>query len=65
MVEVGDRVYFAYDKYSLNPEARQALDKQAAWLKAHPRVTVTIEGHCDERRTRPYNAAPGDRKSDE
>ncbi len=63
VVEVGDRVYFDYDKYNLNPEARQILEKQAAWLNRHPQVTVTVEGHCDERGTREYNLALGERRA--
>lgn len=63
VVEVGDRVYFGYDKYNLNPEARQILEKQAAWLNRHPQVTVTVEGHADERGTREYNLALGERRA--
>lgn len=63
IVEVGDRVYFDFDKYSLKPEARTTLEKQAAWLKANPQVRITIEGHCDERGTREYNLALGERRA--
>src|SRR5437763_973357 len=48
----GDRVYFAYDKSDISPEARAILTKQADWLKKNANVTVTVEGHCDERGTR-------------
>jgi peptidoglycan-associated lipoprotein len=59
----GDRVYFAYDKSDISPEARKILENQAAWLKKNANVTVTIEGHCDERGTREYNLALGERRA--
>lgn len=58
-----DRVLFALDSYSLDPEARAILDSQAAWLLANPAVRVTIEGHADERGTREYNLGLGDRRA--
>jgi len=58
-----DRVYFALDSYSIDDKDRQVLDAQAAWLARNPRVRVTIEGHCDERGTREYNLALGDRRA--
>jgi len=60
---VGDRVFFGYDKYDLTPEAQATLQKQAAWLKSYPQATVVIEGHCDERGTREYNLALGERRA--
>ncbi len=60
---VGDRVFFDYDRYDLSAEAQSQLQKQAAWLAQYPAVTVTIEGHCDERGTREYNLALGERRS--
>lgn len=63
VVNVGDRVFFGFDRYDLTPEARATLDRQAAWLKRYPAVTVTIEGHCDERGTREYNLALGERRA--
>ena len=60
---VGDRVFFELDKSDLSQEARQTLDRQAAWLKRYPQVRVTIEGHCDERGTREYNMALGARRA--
>ena len=62
-VSVGDRVFFDYDSVVLNPEATGVLDGQAAWLKQYPDVIVTIEGHADERGTREYNLALGDRRA--
>lgn len=63
VVNVGDRVFFDFDSYELTPEARSQLEKQAAWLKTYPQATVTIEGHCDERGTREYNLALGERRA--
>ncbi len=59
----GDRVYFAYDKSDISPEARAILTKQSDWLKKNANVTVTVEGHCDERGTREYNLALGERRA--
>ena len=60
---VGDRVLFEFDKFDLQAQARQTLDRQAAWLKQYPSVTVRVEGHCDERGTREYNLALGQRRA--
>jgi len=60
---VGDRVFFAYDSYDLAPEARDTLNRQAEWLNRYPNVSITIEGHADERGTREYNIALGDRRA--
>ena len=60
---VGDRVFFELDHSDLSQEARQTLDRQAAWLKRYPAVRVTLEGHCDERGTREYNMALGARRA--
>ena len=62
VVNVGDRVFFGFDQFSLSNDARSTLGKQAAWLKANPGVTVRLEGHCDERGTREYNLALGERR---
>jgi len=58
-----DRVFFTLDSYSLDDKDRAVLDAQAAWLTRYSRVHVTIEGHCDERGTREYNLALGDRRA--
>jgi peptidoglycan-associated lipoprotein len=63
VVNVGDRVFFAYDKSDLSAEARATLDRQAAWLKKYASANVTVEGHCDERGTREYNLALGERRA--
>ncbi len=60
---VGDRVFFDYDKSDIKPEGRQVLQRQAEWLKKYTNVTVTVEGHCDERGTREYNLALGERRA--
>ncbi|HEX8238156.1 MAG TPA: peptidoglycan-associated lipoprotein Pal [Allosphingosinicella sp.] len=59
----GDRVFFDTDQYDLDDRDRATLDAQAAWLARYPRVRVTIEGHADERGTRDYNLALGDRRA--
>jgi peptidoglycan-associated lipoprotein len=60
---VGDRVFFEFDKSTITAEGQQTLQRQAAWLQKYPNVTVTIEGHCDERGTREYNLALGERRA--
>jgi peptidoglycan-associated lipoprotein len=59
----GDRVFFAFDRSDITPEARETLARQADWLRRYPNVTATIEGHCDERGTREYNLALGERRA--
>jgi peptidoglycan-associated lipoprotein len=58
-----DRVFFAYDSYALDETARAVLQRQADWLQQNTSVRLTIEGHCDERGTREYNLALGDRRA--
>ncbi len=60
---VGDRVFFDFDKSSIKPEGQTTLQRQAEWLKKYPNVSVTVEGHCDERGTREYNLALGERRA--
>jgi peptidoglycan-associated lipoprotein len=60
---VGDRIFFGFDRYDLTPEARAVLDRQSSWLQQYQAVRVTIEGHCDERGTREYNLALGERRA--
>jgi peptidoglycan-associated lipoprotein len=59
----GDRVFFAFDRSDISPESQQILARQVEWLRRYPNVTVTIEGHCDERGTREYNLALGERRA--
>lgn len=63
VVNVGDRVFFDFDRYNLRPKARNILQRQAAWLKKYPSVVISVEGHCDERGTREYNLALGERRA--
>ncbi|OYY71574.1 OmpA family protein [Sphingomonas sp. 28-63-12] len=58
-----DTIHFALDQYDIDSEARATLDSQSAWLAKYPNVPVSIEGHCDERGTREYNLALGDRRA--
>ena len=62
-VNVGDRVFFGYDQYDITSEGRALVEKQAQWLKTYPAVNVTVEGHCDERGTREYNLALGEKRA--
>jgi peptidoglycan-associated lipoprotein len=63
VVNVGDRVFFTLDKSDLSTEAQATLDRQATWLKKYSSAKVTVEGHCDERGTREYNMALGERRA--
>jgi peptidoglycan-associated lipoprotein len=60
---VGDRVFFDFDKSVIKPEGQQTLQRQAQWLQKYPNVTVTVEGHCDDRGTREFNLALGERRA--
>ncbi|WP_445681278.1 peptidoglycan-associated lipoprotein Pal [Radicibacter daui] len=62
-VNVGDRVLFGFDQYNVSSEGQQILSRQAEWLRRYPSISVTIEGHSDERGTREYNLALGDRRA--
>ena len=63
IVNVGDRVFFAYESYDLDADAQELLLLQAVWLKQNKEVSVTIEGHCDERGTREFNLALGEKRA--
>ena len=63
IVNVGDRVFFGYDSAELDSDAKELLQAQAAWFKEHNITSVTIEGHCDERGTREYNLALGEKRA--
>ena len=58
-----DTVFFAFDSSALSAEAQAALDTQVAWLKKHDDVNVIVQGHCDDRGTREYNLALGERRA--
>ena len=60
---VPDRVFFATNESVLTTASRETLRKQAAWLRKNPEVTVVLEGHADERGTREYNLALGERRA--
>ncbi|MBP7336772.1 peptidoglycan-associated lipoprotein Pal [Niveispirillum sp.] len=64
LAQIGDRVFFGVDQFEVSPESAATLDKQADWLRANPAITLTIEGHCDERGTREYNLALGQKRAD-
>lgn len=57
-------IFFDYDQYTLSSEARSLLQKKAGFLKKHPEVQITIEGHCDERGSSDYNLGLGQRRAD-
>jgi peptidoglycan-associated lipoprotein len=63
VANVGDRVLFSTDSYTLDGSARGILEQQANWLMRYPNLTITVEGHADERGTREYNLALGDRRA--
>ena len=60
---VPDRVFFATNKSILTTASRDILRKQAAWLRENKNINVSVEGHCDERGTREYNLALGERRA--
>ena len=63
VANVGDRIFFDFDKSDIRPDQRSRADSWADWLKKYPQVTVVIEGNCDERGTREYNLALGERRA--
>ncbi len=63
VVNVGDRVFFDFDRSDIRLDAQGTLEKVAVWMRTYPSVTMTIEGHCDERGTREYNLALGERRA--
>ncbi|WP_420961291.1 peptidoglycan-associated lipoprotein Pal [Brucella sp. IR073] len=62
-VNVGDRIFFDLDSSVIRADAQQTLAKQAQWLQRYPQYSITIEGHADERGTREYNLALGQRRA--
>jgi len=61
--KAGDTVHFELDSSAVNEESKEILMKQAHWFKEHPHEKAIIEGHCDERGTREYNLALGERRA--
>ena len=62
IVNVGDRVFFGYNSAELDSDAQELLQDQVAWIKQY-NASVTVEGHCDERGTREYNLALGEKRA--
>ena len=63
VANVGDRVFFATDSSSVGADQRPTLERQAAWLAQYPQAQIVVEGHADERGTREYNLALGQRRA--
>ena len=61
--QIGDRVFFDLNSSKLSSEAQNTLMRQAKWLGEHKLFSITVEGHCDERGTREYNIALGERRA--
>jgi peptidoglycan-associated lipoprotein len=59
----GDRVFFDTDRFNIDTADQATLQSQAQWLARYPNTRITIEGHCDERGTRDYNLALGERRA--
>jgi len=62
--DIGNTVLFATDAYDLAPDAQTVLQRQAQWLMQYPARTATVQGHADERGTREYNLALGERRAE-
>lgn len=63
VASAGDRVFFDFDSAALRPDARSTLDRQGQWMATNGAVRVMIEGHTDDRGTREYNLALGQRRA--
>ena len=63
LIDVGDRIFFGYDETIISDESADTLKKQYQFLNRNPNLSVTITGHCDERGTREYNIALGERRA--
>jgi peptidoglycan-associated lipoprotein len=63
IANIGDRVFFDFDSSAITADARPILQRQAGWLQQYPQNQVTVEGHTDERGTREYNLALGQRRA--
>jgi peptidoglycan-associated lipoprotein len=64
MVSELQPIHFDYNSYALSPETQEALRRNAEWIKAHPGITIQIEGHCDERGSTEYNLSLGQKRAD-
>ena len=63
VANIGDRVFFETDRSNIRADQRPVLERQARWMGQHQQVQVTVEGHADERGTREYNLALGQRRA--
>lgn len=63
-VVVPDKVYFSFDSSALTPASKKSLDTVAEWLNSDKNIKILLEGHCDERGTREYNLALGQRRAE-
>jgi peptidoglycan-associated lipoprotein len=63
LTQIGDRIFFSFNKSDISPESKEILTRQAKFAGDHPELTFTVEGHCDERGTREYNLALGERRA--
>jgi len=63
VANVGDRIFFDFDRSNVRADQRPVLQRQAEWMGRHPEVRVQVEGHADERGTREYNLALGQRRA--
>ena len=63
VANVGDRVFFDFDRYNIRSDQQTTLERQANWLGQHGAVNVQVAGHTDERGTREYNLALGQRRA--
>jgi peptidoglycan-associated lipoprotein len=63
VANVGDRIFFDFDRATVRPDQQTTLDRQAAWLAKYPTVNVQVAGNCDERGTEEYNLALGQRRA--
>ena len=61
--EVGDRIFFDFDRATIRPDGESTLRRQAEFLHANNNIDITLSGHCDERGTREYNLALGERRA--
>ena len=64
LINVGDRVFFGFDSSTISEKSQETLKAQGAWLKAYPAANIIIQGHADERGTREYNLALGERRAE-
>ena len=63
LIEVGDRIFFGYDESTISDESAEILQQQYQFLIRNSELSITITGHCDERGTREYNLALGERRA--